>query len=373
MKTFSHECEYLIHLVRCAIHNLQPQEMPEQLSFENVYRWGVYHQVANIAFYSVEKLEKKPEPKLYKQWQESRDHAIIRDINQNFAATQIRDALTAAHIRWVEVQGTKIKPLYPQPEWRTMSDLDFIIDLENIPQVKEILENLGYQCEELYQDELNADRPPKMGVEMHTEFFLGDYKYRHILNSPFDHLDENGQCEPYTFYLYNILHIAKHYFFSGCGIRRVLDVYYLNQKYGDLIHSPRIQEVLKQAELVEFTAEFSSIADAWFGLEEQDFQKTKMVKYIINSGVHGSHVNEIEKNMEKALDPAQRHSKWGYILRRFLGNRQDLRTRYPVLERHPILYPFCWILRGVTALKPKKLKHLRTEVLLLENMEEPKE
>ena len=30
-----------------------------------------------------------------------------------------------------------------------------------------------------------------------------------------------------AFYAYNILHIAKHYHYGGCGIRRVLDVYYL--------------------------------------------------------------------------------------------------------------------------------------------------
>ena len=58
MRKFQDEFDYLIHLVRCAVHGEAPQELPEGFDFQRVYECGEYHHIANIAFYSVEKLQK---------------------------------------------------------------------------------------------------------------------------------------------------------------------------------------------------------------------------------------------------------------------------------------------------------------------------
>ena len=72
------------------------------------------------------------------------------------------------NIRSLEVQGTKIKPLYPQADWRTMSDIDFIIDPKNLLKAAEILKELGYQCEGKYGVEVDAHRRPNINIEVHT-------------------------------------------------------------------------------------------------------------------------------------------------------------------------------------------------------------
>lgn len=372
MQNIVNEYDYLIHLVRCAIHNLQPQELPEGLKFERVFEYGKYHQVANIAFYSLEKVQKKPDSALYSQWQAYRDQTVMCDITQSYAAQEIRQALQDRGIRWVEVQGTKIKPLYPQPDFRTMSDMDFIIDEENIPKAKELLEDLGYVCETVYQVELNGDRPPNTYVEMHTEYFLEDCPYRPILNSPFDHVDEQGESLPNVFYLYNILHIAKHYFFSGCGIRRVLDVYYLNQAYAQSAQDPEVKKILEQAELTEFVAEFDRLAQVWFGLEEQAFPRSKMVCFILNAGIHGSFYNEQQKFVETTFHNTGRFARFKYYLTRLIGTREDLITRYPVLQKNKILYPFCWLHRIFCILTPKRYKRIRQEMQIVKKMENDK-
>jgi len=55
------EYGYLIRLLRAAIRQETPEELPEGLSFETVYRHAMEHDVANLAFYAVERLQKKPE------------------------------------------------------------------------------------------------------------------------------------------------------------------------------------------------------------------------------------------------------------------------------------------------------------------------
>lgn len=365
MQQILNEWDYAIHLVRCAIHGLQPQELPEGLQFERVFQYSKLHQVANIAFCALERLKNKPEPELYRKWQISWEHAVTMDITQSYAAQELREAFQDRAIRWVEVQGTKIKPLYPQPDYRTMSDIDFIIDEENIPKARGILEELGYECRTVYGVELNALRPQNTHIELHTEYFLADCPYRRVMHSPFDATGEPDDI----FYLYNLLHIAKHYFYSGCGIRRVLDVYFLNQKYPQCIRSTYVQEALKSADLTAFVSDFGGLANAWFGREAQAFPRSKMVHFVLNSGVHGSCLNEQQNRLEKTVRVSGRLCRVQYCLGRLLGTREDLLVRYPVLKKWKILYPFCWLHRVFCALGPKQIKRIRWEVQIIGQME----
>lgn len=362
MQVFSDECEYLLHLVRCAIHDLQPQELPEGLLFGRVYECGVYHHVANIAFYSVERLTNKPEVELYRKWEDCRNMAVVRHINQIYAAQEIREGFLAAGIRWIEVQGTRIKPLYPQPEWRTMSDIDFIIDRENLPEAAEILKMLGYICKDSHGVEVDGFRSPNINVEIHTEYFPEASQYYSTMRPPFASVEETGAYDANEFYLYNILHIAKHYFLNGCGIRRVLDAYYLNKNYSQIIDGSYIKSILERANAADFAAELAELANTWFGMEEQDFPKTKMARFFIQSGLHGTRANELKNHLAKTFDSTVRFAKLKYFLRRVLGTPKNLRKDYPVLERYIFLYPFCWLYRTFRALKPQKLKRLRKEV-----------
>lgn len=369
MANISNEYDYLIHLVRCGIHGLQPQEPPKGLVFELVFEYGKFHQVANIAFYSLEKLKNKPSPDLYQKWQAYRDQALMCDIVQSYAAQELRDGMQSRGIRYMEVQGTKLKPLYPQSDFRTMSDIDFIIDGENIPKVRELMEGLGYDCESVYKVEMNGSRHPSTYVEIHTEYFLEDFDFRRVMHSPFEDMDEQGQCRRNAFYLYNLLHIAKHYFYSGCGIRRVLDVYFLNQKYPECIHDPYVQQGLESAGMLDFVEEFTRLSEAWFGYEKQEFPRSAMATYIFNAGIHGSYYNRQQLYVEERMEHTGPFAGQRYYIGRLLGNRRELLLRYPVLRKCWLLYPFCWLHRVFSALSPQRFKSIRREIQIVKKME----
>ena len=250
-----------------------------------------------------------------------------------------------------------------------MSDIDFIIDPENIPKATEIFEALGYECKDDFDTGVDAHRPPNINIEMHTEYFREDSEYRKVMHSPFDSADGNGQCDLNTFYLYNLLHIAKHYFSCGCGIRRVLDVYYLNQAYGQTVNRDWIRAALKAVNAEDFAADLSNLANAWFAEAEQVFPQNKMARYIINSGLHGHKLNAHKRSLQKAVGHTGRFPKLKYVLRRFFGTGEDLKARYPVLERHRVLYPFCWLCRVFCALKPKEFKRIRQEARAVQELE----
>jgi hypothetical protein len=349
------EWDYLLHLIRCAIHDIPPEEVPEGVDLQQVYECGVYHHVANLAFYSVERLKTPPSGELYDIWKVCRDKALVLDLNQCFAAEEIRDAFSSANIRWLEMQGTRIKPFYTQSDWRTMSDIDFIVDSANLKRAGDILRGLGYVCKNVRDKEIVGFRMPNIHVELHVGFFPDNTIYSSVLGDTF-----SAERPIDTFYLYNILHIVKHYLYGGCGIRRVLDLYLLNQAYGECVDRDYVQAVLKRVDAAELVSELMVLANDWFGTGIS--VKNKMTQYIFYSGLHGNRLNELENRLKHSDTHGIK-----YLFERFRGNEQAMYIRYPILEKYKILYPFCWLHRGVLALKPGKRKRLKREIKAVRN------
>jgi len=362
MRSIIDEYDYLIHLVRCAIHEKTPSECPNGVSFDSVYDAAKSHDIANIAFYSVEKLSAKPEEELFVKWRAKRDSAIVRDMNQSYAADELRLAFGEAGIRSVEVQGTRLKAFYPRHEYRTMSDIDFIIDKGDLDRASEILEGLGYRCKNERGIEVDGFRRPNIYVEIHTTFFSELSEYCGILGDPFDSVknDTDGVSRE-IFYLYNVLHAAKHYFGDGCGIRRVLDMYYLSRSFADVAESDYVKETLRLAGITGFAADMAELADCLFGETETEVPERlcEMLATVKSAGVHGNIDRRLKNRLEKDKKSGAKHVKFRYAMRRIFPEKWVLHQNYPVLRRHPWLTPFCVVHRSVKVAVKKPGKVVR--------------
>ena len=339
------EYGYLLHLIRCGIHGQTPKDIPDGLSFRKIYDDAMEHDVANLAFYGIEKLEHKPEKELYHSWRSRRDLALVRDINQIFAREEIRAELTTKGIPYKELQGTVIKKLYPSTEYRTMSDLDFIVERSRLADCVPILEQLGYRIKKIGEYEINGFRAPDIFVEIHTDYFSEGSDYYGLMDLSFSETAAmDGESE---LYLYTVLHTAKHYFSGGCGIRRVLDMYYLDQRYGDKVDRKTIDAVLAKADLTDFECQLVSLARAWFGTDEQRQNISSMEQYIFHAGLHGKRETGIYNRLRKR-EKGERitlSTKVKYTMSRLFPGDVVMVRAFPVLKKYRILYPFCWIYR----------------------------
>ena len=344
------EWNYLLHLIRCAIHENLPNKVPDDVDLQRVYECGVYHHIANLAFYSVERLKDPPSGDLYDSWKACRDKALVLDINQSFAAEEIRTAFRSANVHWLEMQGTKIKPIYPQSDWRTMTDIDFIVDADKLQQAGDILHGLGYACKNIRDTEIVGFRAPNIQVELHVGLWAENSAYYDVLT---DAYSSGRHIE--TFYLFNVLHIMKHYLYGGCGIRRMLDLYVLNEAYGASMDQDYVQAALKQLNLSELTAKLISLADDWFGTGIS--VNSEMAQYVCYSGLHGNRRNELQNRLKNSKIHGTK-----YLLQRFFGSKQVMKTRYPILAKHKILFPIFWFHRAFMALKPSKRRRLQQEI-----------
>ena len=198
------EYRYLIYLLRCAIHGQSPEDIPEGLSFGKVYEYAMDHDVANLAFYAVEKLKHKPDKELYDLWKLRQDLALVRDMNQSFAREEIADALSQRNIPVKELQGTVLKKLYPSSEYRTMSDLDFIVEKSRLEECAAILKELGYRLKKQGDYEIDGVRKPDIFVEIHTDYFSGISDYARVMGTPFAVSDPTDAQQATELYLYNL-------------------------------------------------------------------------------------------------------------------------------------------------------------------------
>jgi len=366
MRSVHDEYDYLIHLVRCAIHDQTPSEIPDGVIFDSVYNSGVLHDVANIAFYSVEKLSVKPQDELYSKWESRKNSAVIRDINQSFAEDEIIYAFKDADIRSIGYQGTRMKALYPEREYRTMSDIDFVIDRDRLAEAREILEGLGYKCRDIRGVEVDGFRRPNIFVELHTELFPENSDFYEVLPDPFDGAveEDRGRYAPSRkmFYIYNVLHIVKHYRYAGCGIRRILDLYYLNREYRDIAESSDTAMIFDDLETGDFVRDASIIAECWFGdggdVPERLFEMASVIR---SAGVHGTDEKKTENALLKNKSCSGKGGKSGYIIRRAFPKKAVLEERYPVLKKHPVLTPFCYTHRFFRA-AVKSRKRISAEI-----------
>ena len=370
------EYEYLLSWIRSVLHGTTAEELPGELSFEKIYETAMAHDVGNLTFYAVEQLNRLPEPELYKRWRVCRDLALVRDMNQEFARQELTAGFAEAGIPYLELQGTVLKGLYPRPEYRTMSDLDFILEPSHLEEGGGILQSLGYYLQRVDKVEIDGKRKPNIYVELHTEYFPKlSFLYGAMGEPDFStHRTEEQRIE--ELYLYNMIHVAKHYYSSGCGLRRVLDVYMLEQSYGDRIDRTAVEAKLAKAGIPEFYRQICDLAQVWFGKEREHFSKglsypsketEDMGVRILLTPLHGEREQYVSSRITDVggEGTSAPKAKTKYILHRLFPGEIVMGKNYPFLKNYPILYPFCWIHRGLRLLFSKRLHKTFAELKMI--------
>lgn len=356
MAEFKNEYEYLIHLIKCAIRDLEPEEKPQELSFEKVFKYGKTHEVANIAFVSLQKLNSKPDEEVYKAWKTFFAFSVSRHANQLAVRAQVTDALGGAGIRTLEAQGTVMKTLYPEPQLRMMTDIDFIIDKENLSHAEEIMKGLGYQTTasvgaDLELCEVDATAPDGTYVELHSDFFERDNTVCYgTISNPFNSakLIDGSLCyraDDTAFYLYSLLHCIKHYAHRGCGIRRMLDMYIISEKLGGKIDAEYVNSVLEKSGLKETADEVFALAYKWFGDKCSETDLSEAEQTVFASGNHGTIKVKLNNEYKRSGKSGKKFFKIKSIVSRLFLSKEDIYSGYPFCRKHNYPIVLCWIHR----------------------------
>lgn len=352
---------YLLHLLKCVVDNNVPCEKPSAVEWKNVYKAAVFHSVANMAFYAVEQLQKKPDDELYNKWREVRDKAIVRDIVQKQEFASLCKMFSDNGIRFLPLKGFSVKSLYPRQDQRMMSDLDFLIDEENADRIHDLMLDNGYTCEHFGMETHDVyQKAPIIDVEIHRNLVrkrlsaLSRY-YVSMMDkcTPSPENPFSMKMSEEDLYVYQIAHMSKHYSGGGFGIRSVLDVYLFKFKKSHLWDREKVSALLNDLELSDFEREVREIAEMWFGDRVYDDVENQKGDFIIKSGTYGTLANDVKGEIEK-------NGRVKYFFYRLFLDYDTLKYVYPVLKKHPVLLPVIQMRRIFSAIvkKPKKCLYL---------------
>ncbi len=264
--------QYLLHLLSCALKGRKPDEKPDEISWEEIFKFAIMHNVANIACNGIERLFRKPDDDLWRRWKEVRNKAGIDDVTFKAEQRKACILLSEEGIRCLPLNGKWIKDQYPGTDMRVMSVLDILIDEENEEKVRDILVVDGFICEQhgtglydLYR------KQPIIDVEVYralatekTEAVCGSYEECFSYASPIPgrpYVYEMPIEEAYVYYMANL----HRQYSSGIGIQPIMDIYLIRKNHRDSWDEEIIRKLLSEIKLQDFEQEMHELAEYWFG------------------------------------------------------------------------------------------------------------
>lgn len=341
---------YITRLLKGILDNNETEELPDGATFEGVYKKSRFHHLSAMVFYAIEKLKNKPDERLYKLWRQDRDKAIARDFKQLHEYNILEQTFVANEISYIPLKGIILKELYPSPDMRYMCDIDVITKENTHIKIKKLMLDNGYEIEH-YQvgNHDSYTKKPVMNIEIHrflfSDFTFGGKHFAKYFKNPFDLTKDNEGykrelCETY-FFLHLLTHAAKHYLNGGIGLRAFMDIWLYYKNNRDNIDLKRIGDILSDSNYKELCFDFVTLSQMWFGDMPYDKKYDQMSEYIFKGGAFGT----IESNVNNEI---KEQGKAKYIFSTLFPSCKKLAFSYPILNKAPVLYPFCLILRLLT-------------------------
>lgn len=269
------------------------------------------------------------------------------------------DLLNKYDIDHLLFKGYIVKDLYTVPELRTYGDIDFAIRRENRGKCNTMMLKNGYRpledWEPVYSYEKNNEH-----YEIHTELLdsnlnnNADYQgyfrdfWKHTV-----HVDQHTFTpDPEYHLLYLLMHIAKHVYGSGAGIRMYLDIAFYLRAYREQIDWEHFRQEVHTLKIDRFVNTVFTAVERWFEIKSpiplKAVEKAFMDEFLtftLNGGVFG-HNSKAAK-----LSEVRKNSKGGSVkradtlLKRAFPSADTIKSRYTYLDGKPWLLPVAWVHR----------------------------
>lgn len=269
------------------------------------------------------------------------------------------DLLNENGIDHLLFKGYIVKDLYTVPELRTYGDIDFAIRRESRGKCNAMMRRNGYRLlddwEPVYSYEKNNEH-----YEIHTELLdsnlNNNYDYQMYFRDFWKHaicIDQHSYTlEPEYHLLYLLMHIAKHVYSSGAGIRMYLDIAFYLREYRERIDWTHFQNEVQTLKITKFVNTVFTSVEKWFEIESpiplNDIDEQFMDEFLsftLNGGVFGysgkaAKLSQVRKNSQDGTV-----KRADTLLKRAFPSADTIKARYTYLEGKPWLLPVAWIHR----------------------------
>lgn len=348
---------------------------------ELVYLSGI-HGLQPILYYMLQSDMEQIEdqyPGLPKKLRNHFISAVYQGTQQEFSVQEMAERFRTSGLRLIFFKGVWVRSYYPEPQMRTMGDIDCLIMEEDRQKAHELMLGLGYSC--------NIDKGyvwvysrGSITVEMHTRIagnnISNQFGYMEYFSDAVGHTEEKDGVT-YLERDYQICflfyHIAKHLSFTGAGVRMILDIGLLARCF-DNAYWERIAGMLEEICLDKVAAAVFQLCGRWFGItvpwKEHVSEETldKLEDYIINGGTFGFETHDTgDLYLRKSREGNAVNGKFAHYMKLvriyFFPKAENMVQILPAVERHRWLLPAAWVKRwwlGAFKRRRNSLKTMRS-------------
>lgn len=344
-----------IKLINIIVQCVTNEQIIDTLNVDEltyIIKYAKFHNIENIVYKGL-KLSNVTIPE---EFEKINKLLFQKAIVQDCELESIIYELNKNRIYHLPLKGAIIRKLYPFLEMRNMCDLDIFIEKENLESVKKVLIDLGYKFEDEGGTHDVYVKPPFMNIEIHKKMLDDDFDNFNYYGDVMNKVIKKEYSYLLSFsnedlYIYNILHAGKHFSNGGTGLRILLDIYYLCNSYIDLDFN-YINKELKKINLDTFANALLNLSKKIFKKEILNTDEELLLDFIIDSGTYGNLTHSSTRGIINNQDG--KISKFKFILKRIFPSLKQLKQRYPILQRHPLLTPLYWFKRLFSVLFNRK-------------------
>ena len=276
--------ELFFHLIRCGIGKQSTLPCtPNTQEWNELFEIAKKQTLIGIAFAGIERLpqEQRPPREILLQW-----YKMCTLIKSKNAELDRKCAIVSGKFKSEGfgnciLKGQGIAQLYPDPTLRTPGDIDIWLDGGD-EKVLEYVKKFFPDCEPTYH---HVDFPiaKDLDIEIH---YRPSWTYNPFINKRLQRYFEENADEQFTNdittsegcfptptvafnRIYILLHIYRHVFFEGIGMRQLLDYYFVLQQEITPEEINEYNELLKSFGLKKFAGATTYVMQQMFGLDSE--------------------------------------------------------------------------------------------------------
>ena len=273
--------ELFFELIGCGIVKRDHlSRTPDAQEWELMFDIAQKQTLVGIAYTGIGQLppEQRPPKHLLLTWHTASEQIKEKNIEFNKRCIAVTNRFSQLGFRNCILKGQGLAQLYPNPNMRTPGDIDIWLE-GGCGRILAYVKKCFPNCKPTYH---HVDFPIKKGVGIEVHFTPswmhspnGNRKLQKFINSNADkqfrnatHTAEGCFAAPTLAFnrIYILLHIYRHLFQEGIGLRQLLDYYFVLDKGFSIDEKKELVNTLKALGLKNFAAATMWLLKEKFGL-----------------------------------------------------------------------------------------------------------
>ena len=338
----------VITLIRSALTQ-RAYLLPEEFRIEDAASVIHRHHIAALCYEGATLCGIPTDTPFMKELFKSYCASTIKAARQDRAVTKLLQAFESSGVEYIPLKGSRMRPLYPKPELRTMGDADILTRLEQYESIVPIVQELGYEPFS-QTDHDHSWKSKDLFLELHHRLLSPEetaysaiYADGWRMAKPLSGSRWEMTLEDEWLYMFG--HFTKHYA-TGIGIRHVSDLWMFLRAYPHL-DTAYINTQLSKLNFGEFYSNVLALISVWFEDAKATGKTDFMTDYIFSNGSWGT--LETNETTKLAQGIEEKNSLpmlfWKRVWRFFFPPREQVEKTFPVLKKHGWLYPLLALIR----------------------------